>query len=61
MGIGSALVAVGAILAFTFTGEILSVDVDVLGVILMIAGAFALAFALFRGRRTRGQPPTNRR
>lgn len=54
IGTGFALVAVGAILVFTFTGEMFGVDVDVLGVILMIAGALVLALGLFRGLRARG-------
>jgi hypothetical protein len=50
VGTGFALIAAGAALAFTFTGEILGLDVDVVGA-LMIAGAVAVVLALIRGRR----------
>ncbi len=57
MGAGFALIAIGAILAFTFTGEILGIDVDIIGVILMIAGALALAFGLLRALRAQAHRP----
>lgn len=59
MGIGFALIAVGAVFAFTFTGEVLGVDADTLGVVLMMAGAFALVFGIYRRSRARGQRPTS--
>lgn len=51
VGIGLALIAVGAVLAFTFTGEVLGIDVDVAGWLLMAAGVVALVAAATRRRR----------
>jgi hypothetical protein len=49
MGIGSSvfLIAVGAILKFAVTASVAGVRLEVVGVILMIAGAVGLAMSLF--------------
>jgi hypothetical protein len=59
MGIGISifLLAVGAILAFAVEGELSGLDIDVVGVILMVVGAIGLCTAvafLSRGGRTLG-------
>lgn len=41
----------GAVLAFTFTGEVLGIDVDVAGWLLMAAGVVALVAAATRRLR----------
>ncbi len=48
MGIGVSvlLVAVGAVLAWAVTGDVQGVDVDAVGVVLMIAGAVGLIWSL---------------
>ena len=54
MGIGASvfLLAVGAILAFAVDYSVSGVDINVIGVILMIAGAIGLLFtSLIFGRR----------
>lgn len=60
MGIGLALLAVGALLAFAFTGEVLGVDTDVLGILLMVAGVVVTVLAVVRNRRGRRPRPTGR-
>jgi uncharacterized membrane protein len=59
MGIGVSifLIAVGAILTFAVEAEVSGLDIDVVGIILMIAGAIGLLLTLFlwdnwRSRRT---------
>jgi hypothetical protein len=49
MGIGAAifLIAVGAILTFALEVEVGFLDLDVVGVILMLAGVAGLIFAVF--------------
>jgi hypothetical protein len=49
MGIGTSifLIAVGAILKFAVTASVSGVDLDVVGVILMIAGGIGLLVSLF--------------
>jgi hypothetical protein len=49
MGIGASifLVAVGAILRFAVVDDVKGVDVGVVGLILMIAGALGLALTMF--------------
>ena len=42
MGTGSALIAVGALLAFAFTGDVLGINTDVLGALLLAAGVVVL-------------------
>jgi hypothetical protein len=70
MGIGVSifLIAVGAILTFATNFELSGLDVDVIGVILMIAGALGLIWTLLIwGPRRRSasvveeQPVTTRR
>lgn len=48
MGIGVSvfLMAVGAVLFWAVTGDVQGVDLDVVGVVLMIAGAIGLLWAL---------------
>lgn len=66
MNIGSsiALIAIGAILAFAVTFDVGGIDIDVVGIILMIVGAvwLVLELTLFGPRRrttttTRQRPP----
>ena len=57
MGIGASvfLIALGAILAFAVDFELAGLDIKVIGIILMIAGAIGLALTmLVFGRRDRG-------
>ncbi|MGZ5369286.1 MAG: hypothetical protein ACXWXF_00565 [Aeromicrobium sp.] len=51
VGTGFALIAVGAVLAFTFTGEVLGLDVDVIGWFLMTVGVIGVAAAATRRLR----------
>ncbi|MGZ5406319.1 DUF6458 family protein [Aeromicrobium sp.] len=51
VGTGFALIAVGAVLAFTFTGEVLGLDVDVIGWFLMTVGVIVVAAAATRRLR----------
>ena len=56
MGIGASvfLIALGAILAFAVDFELVGLDIKVIGIILMIAGAIGLALTmLVFGRRDR--------
>ena len=57
------LIAVGAILRFAVNDSIESVDLSVVGLILMIVGAVGLAIGLFMMNRARpsGVPPTRDR
>jgi len=65
MGIGASifLIAVGAILTFALERDISGLDVDVIGIILMLAGALGLfMFMVVWGPTTRRrtlQPPTD--
>lgn len=57
MGIGASvfLIALGAIFAFAVDFEVAGLDIKVIGIILMIAGAIGLAITmLVFGRRDRG-------
>ena len=57
MGIGASVffIALGAILAFAVDFELVGLDIKVIGIILMIAGAIGLALTmLVFGRRDRG-------
>jgi hypothetical protein len=57
MGIGASitLLAIGAILAFAVTTTISGVDINVIGVILMVCGGLGLLLTLLVfGRRDRG-------
>ena len=49
MGIGTSifLIAVGAVLKYAVTASVSGVDLDVVGVILMVAGAVGLVLSLF--------------
>lgn len=48
MGIGISvfLLAVGAVLYWAVTGDVQGVDLDVVGIVLMVAGAIGLLWAL---------------
>lgn len=54
MAIGSSifLVAVGAILTFAVDATVAGLDIDVVGIILMIAGAVGVLMSLFVIERT---------
>lgn len=47
-----ALIVLGAILAFAVTMELAGMDIQVVGVILMIGGAVGLVIGLFLRQRT---------
>jgi Domain of unknown function (DUF6458) len=53
------LLAVGAILRYAVTAHVAGVDIQVVGLILMIAGALGLVIGLFLefSDRQRDQPP----
>ena len=53
MGTGVALIAVGALLAFAITGDLLGIDTDVLGVLLLAAGVVVTVLAGSRALRRR--------
>lgn len=57
MTIGSsiALIVLGAILAFGMTFELAGVDLDVVGFIMMAAGAIGLVLGLFHANRSRSR------
>ena len=62
MTIGAALftMAVGAVLAFAVTAEVAGIDLQIVGYILLGAGALGLVFGLWmtsRGGRAAGPPP----
>ncbi len=60
------LIAVGAILRYATNITVSGVDMDVVGLILMIAGAvilvlsFTVAMVNRKDRKTNGRPPANR-
>ncbi len=61
MSIGGSLflIAAGAILYFAVTAELVGIELQTVGLILMIVGVLGLAIALFllsRGRRDTGEP-----
>ena len=62
LGIGILLIVVGAVLTFAITAEVGGVDLDLVGWILMGAGAFmcllALLFLMPRNRRIRSSSVT---
>jgi hypothetical protein len=64
IGASILLLAVGAILKFAVTAHVAHVDLQVVGVILMIAGGVGLviSLAMFAStqRRRTGSPPTGR-
>jgi hypothetical protein len=52
------LIALGAILKFAVTATFAGIDIQVVGVILMIAGALGLILGLFMmAQNNNGQPP----
>ena len=52
------LIAVGAILNFAVTATVAGIDIQTVGVILMIAGGFGLVLGLiFMASASRGGPP----
>lgn len=53
------LIAVGAILKFAVTATVAGIDIQVVGVILMIAGALGLVLGLFFMAQNNKQPPGN--
>jgi Domain of unknown function (DUF6458) len=50
------LIAVGAILKYAVTATVAGVDIQTVGVILMIAGALGLVIGLFLAVQDRGRP-----
>jgi hypothetical protein len=62
MALGTALflIAAGAILRFAVTAEIANVDVQTVGVILMLVGALGLVLALFMMLRPDSRAATER-
>ena len=63
IGVGVFLLAVGAILAFAIEWDPAGISVDVMGWILMVAGALAILLELlvFAPRRRTGRTVTERR
>ena len=64
IGVGILITAVGAILAFAVTGELQGVDVQTVGLIVLIAGlviTLAAAIATASRRRVRSAPVGYRR
>jgi hypothetical protein len=61
IGFGIFLVAVGAILRYAVTVEVAGIDIGVVGVILMIAGAvlflLSLFFVIWARQSAAGGPP----
>ncbi|HEX2064202.1 MAG TPA: DUF6458 family protein [Acidimicrobiales bacterium] len=61
IGISILLLAAGVILRFAVTATVAGVDLDVVGLILMVAGAIGLVWALVAaasmGPRSRSAPP----
>ena len=60
MGIGVSLllIAIGAILTWAVSADVSGVDLNTVGVILMIVGAIAFVISLvFEFNRRSGQPP----
>ena len=59
------MIAIGAILRFAVDVSVQGIDLQVVGLILMIAGAVGLVLALFYtygiADRTAGRPPADRR
>ena len=54
LGVSLLLIAAGAILAFAVNATVSGIDINVIGVILMVAGAIGLAMTmLIFGRRDR--------
>ncbi|MFT4050145.1 MAG: DUF6458 family protein [Solirubrobacterales bacterium] len=53
------LIAVGAILKFAVTATVAGIDIQVVGVILMVAGALGLILGLFMMAQGNKQPPND--
>ena len=60
MGIGTSLflIAVGAILYFAVTAHVAGIDIQTVGLILMIVGVAGLVLGLFFLSRRTTRPPT---
>ncbi|MQA98541.1 MAG: hypothetical protein GEV11_29575 [Streptosporangiales bacterium] len=56
IGLGLFLVTLGAILKFAITGQVPGVDLEAIGVILMVAGGVAVVINLLLMLRRRDQP-----
>ncbi len=50
LALGLALIAIGGVLTFTFTGDVAGIDVDILGIVAMTTGALLTATAVLRRR-----------
>jgi hypothetical protein len=60
-GSGLFLIAVGAILYFAVTAQVAGIDIQTVGLILMLVGAIGLAIGLVAStRRTAARPPDER-
>ena len=59
IGFGLFLIAVGAILRFAVTATVAGIDIQTVGVILMVVGAiaFVISLVLEFNRRSGRQPP----
>ena len=61
IGFGIFLVALGAILRYAVTAEVAGIDIGIVGVILMVAGAvlflLSLFFVVWARQSTAGGPP----
>lgn len=61
IGFGIFLVAIGAILRYAVTAEVAGIDIGIVGVILMVAGAvlflLSLFFVVWERQSTAGGPP----
>ena len=53
------LIAVGAILKFAVTATVAGIDIQVVGVILMVAGAIGLVLGLFLMAQNSRRPPND--
>lgn len=53
------LIAVGAILKFAVTATVAGIDIQVVGVILMVAGAIGLVLGLFLMAQNSNRPPND--
>jgi hypothetical protein len=60
MRLGSSLflIAVGAILYFAVTATLVGIDIQTVGLILMVIGVIGLVLTLVLGRRAGGGPPS---
>jgi tetrahydromethanopterin S-methyltransferase subunit E len=60
MQLGSSLflIAVGAILYFAVTATLVGIDIQTVGLILMVIGVIGFVLALVLSRRSRTEPPS---